>query len=600
MSYTLPGKGTVFDGNTSFAAGADNGQLPDLIDPNGYEEGDNVICRGSGVSTRFPINDMAITFENVDQFYNPDGSFGGATGGNGQAAFDWTNGLFQGSHYYSPTQGKEYLMASIGGRLYKITPGIGTASVFDVALDRRNRSTIPISYHLQADKFFIVRDGEGQPIIYDNAIARRALPNIEIPNGLMMGTGMGRIVSVGVDGGIEFGDIFDGMGNAGADMLGWTENQFLNEGFATALPAFMGFPTAVQFLPIQDTATGVGECLIWGENGCESFFLSIPRDQWKDSFFQRTALLGIGNFGHRNISLANQDIWFRSGEGWRTYRQARAQQGQWNQVPLSTNVAKWIDADTKSLLKYGSAITFNNRLIVTSTPYPNAGKLYHNGALSLDFDVLSNFGRSSQPAWDGHHTDRTLSSYTSPLAGLRILQFVKGKFDGMERAFMFALHASGRLLLKEVSLVAEGNEDDGDITARLRPRSYNFGTPYNLKKNPQGNFWISDVKQHTTFTVSYRRDQTPLFSPWGSFNLDVSQTMQGLAPIEIPGYSAREWDTGIPFPGDDPGSTRNLSQGYEFQPEIRFEGRATIRRFRVAAIDPIEQAKAQIQSNVVT
>lgn len=598
MSYQLPAKGQVEDGSFNFASGADGGQLPDLIDNSSYEEGDNVICRGSGVSTRFPIRDMAISFENVDQWYEDDGSFGGATGGNAQAAFDWTNGLFQEASYYSLGPGREYLMASIGGRLMRITPSETSASVFDIALERRNRNTIPINYHLQADKYLLVQDGESLPIIYDGAIARRADPLTEIPTGLMMGTGMGRIVLVGKDGSITFGDIRDGKGNAGADMLGWTENSFLNEGFATALPAFMGFPTAVQFLPIQDTATGVGECLVYGENGCESFFLSIPREQWKDSFFQRTALLGIGNFGHRNISLANQDLWFRSNEGWRTYRQARAQQGQWNQVPLSTNVAKWVDSDTKRLLQYGSAITFNNRLLVTCSPFTNGGKVIHNGALSLDFDVLSTFGQASSPAWDGHHTDRTLSSYTEPGAGLRILQFVKGRFDGKERAFMFALHASGRLLLKEVIPEPVGNEEDGPITARVRPKSYNFNSPYNLKKNPQGNFWISDVLAHTTFTVSYRRDQTPQFSPWGSFNLDVSETMQGEAPIEIPGYSARENDVGWPEVGDDPGSERDLTQGYEFQPEIRFEGRATLRRFRVTAVDPIEQAKAQIQSNL--
>src|SRR5690349_19465769 len=103
MSLQIPN--AVYDGTESFAGGADGGRRPNLIDDTQYEEGDNVICRGGDVSTRPPILGVDLTFENPDLFYLPNGTFGGASGGNGQSLFAFYNGQFQEASYYSRGKG---------------------------------------------------------------------------------------------------------------------------------------------------------------------------------------------------------------------------------------------------------------------------------------------------------------------------------------------------------------------------------------------------------------------------------------------------------------------------------------------------------------
>ena len=583
----------VYDGFMNQAGGADGGRLAHLIDKEQYVEGENLICRGGGVGTRFPLRQLTFTHENPNLTYDADGTFVSDDGPVSQSLTTFLLGTVQEVSYYSPSKGKEFLVASINGRLFRIAIGETTALVREVALERRNRKTIPINYHLQADIYHITQDGEAKPIIFDGVKARRAEAD-EIFTGLMMGTGMGRIVLVGVDGLIYFGDIYDATAKRGADMLKFTETLFLNEGFPTKLPAFMGKPTAVKFLPLQDTATGVGECLVWGVNGCESFYLSIPRENWKDSPFQRTALIGMGNRGHRNVTAINQDLWFHSDDGWRSYRQARATQTDWAQIPLSTNVRKWTDTETPHLLDYGSSVAFNNRLLMTTTPYYNNGRINHNGALSLDFDVLSSFGQTTKPAWDGHWTERT----ATPLLGLRAVQFVEGQFAGKQRAFMFVLERfenGDHNAIWEIMPEPVGQDTFGPITARWRGRSMDFNSPTNEKSLYQGNLWIENVSQSTTFAPTFRADQVPSFSPWGDpFTVDPSDAAEGDANIVTPGYAVR---VDLPKPSDDANESnieRLLRRGYEFQTEIKFTGRANIRKHRAVAIEELEHVPAQV------
>jgi hypothetical protein len=47
--------------------------------------------------------------------------------------------------------------------------------------------------------------------------------------------------------------------------------------------------------------------------------------------------------------------------------------------------------------------------------------------LVLDFDILSSFGQTIKPAWDGHWT------------GLRTQQLIEGSFQGVHRAYSLGL-----------------------------------------------------------------------------------------------------------------------------------------------------------------
>lgn len=592
-------KNRTFDGFSNLIAGVDDGRKPNLIDKNQCVKAENAVFRGGETTTRPPFIAQTFEFENPALFYDAFGTFFADPGPYDQGSANFFTKRFQEASYYAPTRGKECLMVSIGGRLYQVTPKPNnTMHVYEIALPRRNRNTIPISYHLQAGEFHIVQDGESAPIIINGTGARRAGAD-EIFTGKMMGYGQGRIVLVGNDNLIYFGDIRDGKGNGDADLLGFTETQFLNEGFPSALPSGMGVPTAVQFIPQQDSATGVGECLVFGENGVESFYLSLPRETWKDSAFQHTALLGIGATGHRAVCVVNEDIWFRANDGFRSYRQARAVVNQWAQIPMSTNVSEWVEADTPSLLNYASAINFDKRLIGTCTPVPNEASpddvlqsgLYHNGLVSLDFDILSTFGKLAAPAWDGHWARNDLNF----LDGLRILQLVEGSFNGERRAFAFYITPNNFNGIIEISKNLRDHDSFGVITSKLITRSMDFDQEFNEKTLYGGDFWIDDVQEEVEVTTRYRPDQYPIFTDWSTFTVPpYGVVSQGDANVQTDGFMPRR---ALPKPADDTDpvmTKRSLRRGYEFQCEIEWAGRATMRKFRMHAQTELEESKAKV------
>jgi hypothetical protein len=570
-----------YDGFDGLPGGQDGGRLASLIGRDQCARADNLIFRGGAPTTRPGVPKIPVTFSSQVFYYKPDGTAGvqadtGAVGS--EAAFQI--GLFQGAQAYS-AGGVECIIASIGGRLFQVKIKHATATVDEVKLERRNRSTIPMAYMLQADRFFIVQDNEGKPIIFDGVTARRAGKD-EIFTGSIMAYGMGRITLIrGRE--IYFGDIFDGSGKGAEDLLKFTETSFLNEGFPSSLPSFMGKPTGAAFYPQQDTATGTGELLVFGENGAESFFLSLPRERWKDSPFQRTALIDVGALGHRAIVTVNSDLWFRSVDGWRSYRQARAEANEWAQIPLSTAVRDYTEADTQRLLEYGSAISFNNRLHGTCTPQPNQGKLYHEGLLSLDFDVISSFGRTRDPAWDGHWST------------VRVLQIVKGRFGGRERAFVFALDANNQNAIYELTK-NEVRDESGAIPWELDTRSMDFDSEFNEKKLYSGDLWIEDVREPVTIKVSYRPDQVPEFAEWQTLK-PIAPAGQcgavtcGICPTIRSGYYPRK-RLSKPKVECDPVTSRELTRGFEFQTRISGIGHCSVRKLRIHARALAENGKA--------
>src|SRR6185437_3890781 len=138
-------------------------------------------------------------------------------------------------------------------------------------------------------------------------------------------------------------------------LIQFTERNFLAGGFDAAIPFQQGVATGAVFFPQLDTSTGNGQLMVFAERGASAFFLSLPRELWQTSQFQILALLTTGLRGHRSVSVVNEDLWFRSEDGYRSYRQARSEAAGWAHIPLSTNVRQFMDVDNERLLKYGSS-----------------------------------------------------------------------------------------------------------------------------------------------------------------------------------------------------------------------------------------------------
>jgi len=576
----------VYDGVTSFAGGMDAGRNPVLIDADQCQSIENGVCRGGTLSPRPAFRNLTINFTN-DIEYDETGNHGGANPVGSEVAF--TTGLYQGALYYDPSLISEMFVVMVGGRIFQVVPRRTTADVTEINLTTQNRANIPIAYMVQADRWVIIQDGESGPIIFDGVVARRAGVN-EIFTGKEMAYGMGRIVLVGKnERDIYFGDLYGSHeGEPGGSVLQFTETTFLSEGGAASLPFTMGHCHGLAFIPEQDTSMGQGQLFAFADKGAASFFLDLDRTLWKTSQFQVMALVDIGGRGHRAFTAVNGDIWFRANDGWRAYRQARAEAKGWFQLPLSTEVSNFVDVETPSLLDLASSIHFNNRLLTTVTPIWNQGRPYHNGILSLDFDVLSSFGQAAhKPSWDGHWS------------GLQVTQLVEGRFNGDYRAFAFGLDDEGNNALYEIDDTAT-EDTSGPITLTVVPKSFTSNQYFNEDRLLDADTWFEGVRENTTIQSWFKPDDYPDWIPWRTSD---HYPLPQLTPIGAPGALANGSPTlregfmprrgfGIPKCGTDKSTARDFLRGYEYHVKLSLTGNAGINRFRISTLNTTEKSKS--------
>jgi hypothetical protein len=517
----------VYDGWTSLEAGVDFGRTPTLLEPNQCASAENMVFRGGHPAPRPGIRKIAEIFTNPNHSYYAVQTGSHQAGDEAdeqiegqEASTNYATGILQCAIGYSPHHGDDCIMSMIGGRLYKIVPGgvrgvspddpnrqpaSYTANVTEIPLAKRNRNDLSLSYMLQADKWLVAQDNDSQPILYDGNRARRATVTndeneTEIPVGSVMAYGMGRIVVVVNKRDVAFGDLYGSHDDPDPanSIVKFTERNFLAEGFDAAIPFQQGLATGMAFFPQLDTSTGNGQLFVFAERGASSFFLSLPREAWKTSQFQVVALLTTGVRGHRSICVANEDLWFRSEDGMRSYRQARSEAQGWAHIPISTNVRQFLDVDTPWLLKFSSAIYFNNRVICTTSPIWNNGRVTHEGMVAVDFDILSSFGGQSTPAWDGHWQKQ------HPLGKpkVHITQLLTGNFGGLTRAFMFGIDELGHNQLYELT-ANEKDDWDGEkfepIEWELVSRSFDFGkvsqqgSPFSEYEVYDADIWLREI-----------------------------------------------------------------------------------------------------------
>lgn len=583
----------IYDGFEGLEGGVDGGRRANAIDPNQVESADNMTFRGGIASTRPPISLLASSFKNPNNSYNPDGTYAGngVTVGGQQAQTSFKTGMFQCAQYFSPHNfEQESIIVMVSGRMFKLVPRRTTVDITEVSLPKRNRSNIRKVYMVQADKWVVIQDDESKPILYDNSNVRRA-GETEVVVGEKMAYGMGRLVVTNKND-IFFGDLYGShpTDDPADSVIQFTETTFLSEGLPAAITADLGKIAAAAFFPQLDTSTGLGELMVYTERGAASFFLSLPREQWKTSEFQKVALKTTGLKGWRTLVEVNEDQFFRAEDGERSFRQARSEPRGWDHIPLSTNVEEWLNNDTQYLLDYGSAIYFNNRIYQTTTPVWNHGRVYHDGLVVLDFDILSSFGQKPKPAWDGHYS------------GYKVTQLVAGQFNGKRRAFAFVIDGSGNNALMEIE-ADQVDDTTGPIPWELVTRSFNFAqdkssSPFNEKQLYGGDIWFEEILDDlSNLKVYFRPDAYHDWVPWPfkalpnlSPIMDTDDTVAGM-PTSLEGFFPR---VTLEKPPDqyDAVTDRILTRGYEFQVKINGTGRASIVRFRMHANQLIEDPKA--------
>jgi hypothetical protein len=579
MSQSQPK--AVKDGFLSAERGVDSGRSPVLLPSNQFSFAVNTTFRGG-----FPTNRPG--FKKVDLSFPDNNSFQG--------------NRFQGAFVYSPDAGTAFLTAMIGGRLYQVTvDGV----VKDISAPDANPSNRPLAYFEQAENFLISQDGQTKALIFNGASSRRA-DNDEVPVGTAMGYVNGRLSVAVVGGQYVVGDIVNGPSGTAKNgfrdaVLKFTENEFLSEGGAFSLPVRSGDISAMSPTANINTATGQGSLVVSSRKTVCTSTLPADRTIWKSltNPIQTIAQLSFGIQGPRQLATVNGDVWYRSKDGYRSLIIAvRNFDVGWGNTPMSKEMNRILKQDDKRLLKYGSMVCFDNRLLGTVSPVQTEYGVYHRGLAVLDFDLISSMGgrgisdtlNPPNPAWEGVWT------------GLNVLQVLVGEFNEVERCFVFALNSSNQIELWELTAGDDFDNGDTRIDWWQELPSYRFGDGFNLKELQHGELSYDRLKGEVDFAVSYRPDQYPFWKDWQSWTECATYKDCPPAACEQPGNYGEQYrpKKALMQPSDDfvPGINRLFRHGYEFQMRIEVTGCARLKQCRFVAHDIPESPLGELPDSI--
>jgi hypothetical protein len=527
-------------------------------------------------------------------------------GGTPAGLTQFQTGFIQGAAVYDLSDTEQHIMCMSGGVLLQIDIGSGLTitSTFHDGLSNPNA---PQVWMCQADVYFVIQDGTSQAIIMQGLQqirrANSAVP--EAPVGQSMAYGQGRLW-IAQNRQVIAGDLLGGP----TSVVSFTEQTYLGEAAFFGVPLSCGNVIGLVFCEQGDVATGQGQLLMFARKAAYSIQASVPREAtqtqpgWQGTpNMQSVTLTNIGGTGQRNLLNVNTDVFFRSKDGWRTYRTARNEQYGWGGAPISNEMLRIVNYDSLQLLDFASSVLFKNRVFLTATPtpYKTFGAAAFNNLIVLDLNVISSvinksnlayefspyFSQRGSPAYDG--------IWTMP-NGLQIIQLVQGEFDRVERLFSICYNPATKQ--NEIWELVDNEAFDNQnvpVVCQIETKAYDFKSPDTLKELRKADIYFTGVDAPIKLTVEFRSDGYPNWIPWvvnaplpghaQPCNLDTQVCQTPGCPVE--GY----WmPVKLPTPPNncDVNTGKLIRVGYYFQLRITWTGPATIHMVIMHAEELVE------------
>jgi hypothetical protein len=574
----------ISDGFISLERGIDAGKAPSMLPRNQASFAVNATMRGGFVKTRPGFKGIPLTFKAV------------APGAAETIEARFATGRYQGSYNYR--YGRDsFIIVAVSGYIHKID--LARGEVTDITPtkpdedDPTNPSTLPdphsslinVFYFQQAEQYLVIQDGRNPAIIFDGTNCRRSnFLEDEVPVGTAMAYGGGRLW---VANGREFvaGDIVGGP----TEVIQFTENTYIAEGGAFAVPLDTGNITAMKFMNQPDSSLGQGELLVHTSEAVFAVNVPTSRDEWKNVSYPTVRIVAIsyGSVSDRSCALVNSDMFYRAPDGIRSYISSRREWQEYGQIPVSRELGEYITTDVEtSITETVSSVLFDNRLLTTVTAQNSSQGTHFKGLAVLDFDLVGGTGAKAPAAWEGLWT------------GLNFLQILNADIEGESRCFVFHKDDTCGIQLWELTRTGKkdvSGDDSYSISCYVESPSYSFENPFELKKLEYGEMWIDQLEGQVSFDIKYKPNQYPAWVDWNTFvecaktdNCDPPAgeclTLQNYKPQ----YRSR---IRLPQPADDceTSVSAQMRNGYEMSVRIGWNGHTRIKGFRLHAYPVIEE-----------
>lgn len=515
------------------------------------------------------------------------------------------DGFFQGAFMYHPFQANPYIIASIGGHIYKIDPDTGAADdlteAFPLNSPQFNPDTETQAYFVQAEQFLVIQAGDGQtlPFFWDGNILRRSkgITNTalgastngvnEIPAAGPMEYYMGRIWYA-QDRTVCAGDIVRGPSgslpyNFVDAVLNVTENPLVVGGDGFTVPSNDGsIIRGIKYSANLDQSLGQGRLFIGTRKAVYVLDVPVTRANWiaadgNNQPKMAVAQLNNGWVNDRSVVAVNGDLFYQALEpSIRSMIQGSRSFETWGNVPISANMNRLLMFNDRALLRHGSGIYFDNRLLQTSLPMHTEQGVVHQALAVLDFMPVSYFGQQKQPCWEGMYE------------GLNMLQLLMGDFGGRERAFTLTVNETTRdfdLWELTSSSRFDGDLDDSEkrITWVIETPAFTWDMLLQLKRLESMELWVDRLFGTVQFAVEYRPDAYQCWLPWHTWKKCTTRHSKEnvVTPYQYPldncldSYVANMTLPKPPVVCTPSG--RNSDIGYQFQVRIIIIGYCRVR-----------------------
>ncbi len=489
--------------------------------------------------------------------------------------------------------GHVYTVTSISGSTLTVvnvddTPTAGIPAATVVVFLDVNSQDVGIVYMVQAEDFLIAQDGLSKAFIFDGGSSRRAMTESgEIPTGTVMAYGIGRLwVAIPGRGFVASDIVYGPSGTALYDkrdaILKFTENTFLAGGGAFVAP---GEITAMAFVSSLDTSTGQGPLMVFTDSAVLSVNAPTSREAWAviQNPILTTSLIANGATSfYGTLPTVNGDIFYRALDGLRSFFVARREFGNWGNTPISSEIENLLINDGPELLKFQSAIMFDNRLLFTGRSRPDRYGASWQGIGALDFDNLTSMLEKSAPVYDGTWT------------GVDTVWLFTGKYGRTQRAFIAAINSDGENELWEISKNHQFENGTGRIKWSMVSRAFSFKSPLEMLRLENLEIFPDKVMGRASTTVRFRPDEYPCWSDWKAqsvcYNWRKCTPFTNCAmPIPFQGGYKTRLPFGQPPDTDETNDGKPMRLGYVHQIEVVNEGYFEVKMIRLVAVQPDEE-----------
>ena len=371
-----------------------------------------------------------------------------------------------------------------------------------------------------------------------------------------------------------YGDISGGtsgsLTNAFRDAVIYcAENTYINGGGLFSIPGQFGAIRAFVETNQLNAAFGQGPLQVHTPTYIFTCAVPIDRLTWQTTtnVILGVTLIGRAGAGHNSTITVNSDTVFRQIDGIGSLIIALRDFDTWGNVPISQEVIRILKSDAQNLLPFGTAVNFDNRLLMSAAPTSSTQGVYHQGMVSLNFDPISGVRGKSPSVYDGSWP------------GLNALQMVVGEFALVNRCFAYVLN-SGAIGLTEI-LPDKATPDEWGkggtsiMDNGTTPITWWFESPCIFheadesqrvyKRLINGDISVDTLIGQVNFSVFYRPDDYPIWIPWDSWSECSSSES---APQFRPRMGLGEPDATV----CEETTNRPYREGYYFQIKIVVQG----------------------------